>query len=1242
MSVALLSPARRSRPRNRRIALVSLSVSILSALVVPAASAASAPSPRPLPAVTTTPAASPWTPVVGPLPEVRDGHPAGLAVDRFRAFTLDRARMEGALVAAPLELAAQAIPAEVGLPAPTGELERFSVWESPVMEPGLARRHPDMRTYVGEGITDPTATVRLSLTPLGFHASVRGSRGSWFIDPYYHLDQSVHVSYFGRDLENVHGPLVERGLERAARREPRGGEGPERGAEALAATGPQLRVYRLALVTDPSYSTYFDPGGTSPENVTAAKVVLVNRVTQIYEDETAIRMILVDETDRTNLDTAAEATEANGPCGAAACFTTAQLSTCGSGTLSRNRIVLGQLVGASDYDVGHIALGKAGGGIASLAVVGGNSKAQGCTGLPNPVGDFFAVDYVAHELGHQYAGNHTFNGNQANCSGGNRNGGTSVEPGSGSSIMAYAGICGTDDLQAHSDPYWSQRSFDEITAYVTSSRAAINEVQTASLLGFDTDGESFTLTYQGSTSAPIARGTTYSAPGIQAALAPILPAGATVSVAGFGGSGSPGDTGFQLTFGGSLAMVNVSPLTLTDPVGLTGFMGETAKGGSIDNQGSQVLPTGNSAPSVAAPAMYTIPYQTPFALTGSATDADGDTLTYMWEQNNAGSSAVGLISPIKTTGPLFRQFGTAQDAALYEPATYDSPGENHTTTDPTRVFPDMAQILANNTNAETADCPPAPANTVDCYSEFLPTPVYMGSMQFRLTARDGHPGGGGVNSANTTVALAPATGPFLVTSPNTAVTYAAGSTQTVTWNVAGTSLMPVGTTSVEILLSTDGGATFPHVLASSTPNDGSEPVTMPAADTDAARVMVRALGNVFFDVSNADFTIERTDADLEVSVTDDPDPAYAGESLDYAVTVRNNGPTDASDVQVVDTVPAGTSVQSTSVPCAESPSRTLTCDLGTMTSGQEVVVLVTVLVDRALVHDAGGPVTVTNAAEVSAATDDLEPANDTASEETLVKARADLEVVSVEVLNPPSQMLAGESRSVTIRSVIANRGAAAPMDARLTRSSSGGSVTPATSSVTASALGLDEDRAVDEEVQVACAGPGPTTFTFESEVAPDRADDEETDSANNSGQASFSVDCMMAVAINIKPGSFTNPVNPGSKGVIPVAILTTSAGEYGLPAAFDAGAVHPGTLRFGPEAWVLAGGGAKEAHGRGHLEDAIERSDETSRDGDTDMVAHFRTQESRLTGEVRACVRGEYGPEHLVFIGCDLVTVGAD
>src|SRR4051812_9981727 len=342
-------------------------------------------------------AAGVWDPVNG------TPSPAGAAVkpDRFRAFTLDQSGLRADLAGASRAKGAAANAAIVSLPAPDGGLQRFSVHETSIMEAGLAARHPEIKTYSGVGLDDPGATVAVDNTPLGFHASVRSSSGAWYVEPYYHLDDSVYVSYFAKDVSDPGDTFVEKGPE--GETDPLGV-----GIKASDAAAPgdevKLRTFRLALVTDPSYATYF--GG--PANVTAAKVTLMNRVDQIYEDETAIRMVLVDDTDKHNLDTAALATTANGPCGAAACFSTQQLSTCGTGTLTRNRIVVGQLVGAANYDIGHIMLGVDGGGVASLGVVGGNSKAQGCTGLPAPTGDYMAVDYVAHEMGHEFNGNHTF------------------------------------------------------------------------------------------------------------------------------------------------------------------------------------------------------------------------------------------------------------------------------------------------------------------------------------------------------------------------------------------------------------------------------------------------------------------------------------------------------------------------------------------------------------------------------------------------------------------------------------------------------------------------------------------------------------------------------------------------------------------------------------------------------------------------------------------------------------------
>ena len=861
----------------------------------------------------------------------------------FVAATLDHVAIAALLANAPPErsVAARQAPLVISLPDPNGGFQRFTVEDSPVMEAALAAKHPNIRTFAGRGIDDPTASVRMDITPLGFHASVRSKQGAWYIDPYYHLDTSVYVSYRGRDLVNPRAPLTEgllnepvvnisRGLYRASDTVQVLAAGFTPGAQVLvsvqnlktdtsprqliyvtaskegtvsanlvadpyknignytvtlsdgkttttsnyrvvgdrestdAQVGTQLRTYRLALLTDPAYAAYFTPAGGAynAANTTAAKVTLMNRVTQVYEAETSIRLKLIGNNDVLNLDSAAQFSGINGPCGATACYPTAEVG-CTGAVLSRTRLVIGMLVGASNFDIGHIAVGAGGGGVANLGVVGGNLKAQGCTGLPTPVGDLFAVDYVAHEIGHQFAGNHTFNGVAGNCTGNNRSAANSFEPGSGSSIMAYAGICGADDLQPHSDPYWSQRSFDEIVAYTSAAETSINEVQYAALTNFTTNGQQFVLRYNGNDSAPIVRGTNFTTAGVKATIEAIpgWPTGGTVNVS------TLSDSAFTVTFTGALVATNVNQLQLVGcSLPCTGYVAEITKGGLTTRGGFTVTPTGNTVPAVTVPSVYTIPLRTPFALTASATDADGDTITYMWEQNDRGANTgTGLLTNGKTDGPLFRQFGTRAVVTSGNSLIYESPGQNGVTTNPTRVFPDLPQILANNTNAMTGACPTASpsatATEIDCFSEFLPTSTYAGfssnaganlSLNFKVTARDGK---GGVNSASTQLLLATSAGPFLVTAPNTAITASGGQTQTVSWNVANTDAAPVNTANVKISLSVDGGFTYPYTLASSTPNNGSKLVLLPNVATTIARVKVEALGNVFFDVSNANFTI---------------------------------------------------------------------------------------------------------------------------------------------------------------------------------------------------------------------------------------------------------------------------------------------------------------------------------------------------------------------------------------------------
>jgi hypothetical protein len=144
--------------------------------------------------------------------------PVDVKPRRFRAFTLDRYAMQAKLSSAPQEFTAAARRGDfiLSLPGPDKGFQRFAVQESSVMEAGLAARHPDIKTYSGTGIDDPTATIRFDLTPLGFHASVRGPSGPWYIDPYYHLDQSVYVVYSRKDLENSHGVFVEGEVDEAS------------------------------------------------------------------------------------------------------------------------------------------------------------------------------------------------------------------------------------------------------------------------------------------------------------------------------------------------------------------------------------------------------------------------------------------------------------------------------------------------------------------------------------------------------------------------------------------------------------------------------------------------------------------------------------------------------------------------------------------------------------------------------------------------------------------------------------------------------------------------------------------------------------------------------------------------------------------------------------------------------------------------------------------------------------------
>jgi hypothetical protein len=799
----------------------------------------------PLIAVTTagTPASAAGGSLFQPLSGYRSSGSANVSVrpTQFRAYRADLTGLRATL--------AGGGPTTLSIPDPAGTPTDFSVVEDSVMEPALQAAHPDISTYAGS--TADGTTIRLDITPFGFHAMVRRPDGvSWYVEPATRTVGEDRVLSFAGAAAGDAPTLVEQEVERAAH------QAAETVGTNVSTPGGLVtqRIYRLALVTDPTYAAFVAPGAAthaaSDPLVLAAKTTLINRINEVYNDDVAYKFDLVAATDKLNLLNAAEMSGEDGPCGADACYPDATGDYDCFSVLDRNPWALGQLVGADNFDIGHIGLGVNGGGVAGLGVVGTAGKAIGCTGIPTPVGDFYAIDYVAHEMGHQMGGNHTFNGIEGACDG-NGNDLTAVEPGSGSSIMAYAGICDTDDLQPHSDPYFSFKSIEEFEATTATSPGLEHEQQVVNLKDFD-GTDSFTLSCPGcGTSTQISNGSNYNTVTLAAQITSIT--GQAVTIAGYDGAATPGAAGFTVNW---LGFTHIPRLTVTPMTGMFSSFTGTIVNGGPDTNGGTLAATTDHSPVVTAPADKTIPRQTPFTLAGSATDADADVLHYLWEQTDAGTGT-DLVSNSKPNGPLFRVFGTAAQVSGPNSLLYHSPGENLAGTDPTRTFPDLTQILAGTTNAATGTCPaagPAPvaAAIVDCYSEFLPTSGRI--MHFRLTARDTRPTtGGGVSWDDLTLTVAPTAGPFLVTS-RTSGGIASG-LERVTWSVAGTDTAAMAP-NVRISLSTDGGHTFPTVLAASTANDGSQSVILPNVSTSTARIKVEAVGNYFFDVNDKSFRIK--------------------------------------------------------------------------------------------------------------------------------------------------------------------------------------------------------------------------------------------------------------------------------------------------------------------------------------------------------------------------------------------------
>jgi reprolysin-like metallo-peptidase family M12B len=641
-----------------------------------------------------------------------------------RVVRLNRDALARALSRAPLEFTAQAAAhqATVLLPLPDGGFARFSIETSSVMEPGLAARFPEIKSYRGQGLDDPALSMRCNLSPRGFYVTVLSGAQLISIQPASGADTYVSFSS-GTAQEGTAQCLTQEihkiNVNAAA----------QRTLEQNVAVGSTMRNYRIAIAATWEYCNQYG-GGTVAGAVTSLNTWL-NAANVVYERELAVHLNLVNDTD--------------------VLYTTDRGFVALTDPYDNSNVgtMLGQVlpnlrdnVGQANYDIGHVLgqiAGTGGSGVAYIGVACDNSdfngpiKGGGATRVGGTVANATALGVWVHELGHQLGADHSFNGTIGNCAPPSKNDTTSYESGSGSTIMAYSGICGADNITNVRDMRFHAGSYAEITSYITNF------------------GMCFTSTA-----------------------------------------------------------------------------------------------TGNNAPTVNGGADFTIPKQTPFTLTAVGSDPDASdvpNLTYSWDQFDTGGSSFpqngtaasynDSADPVgTTTRPIFRPFPVSVS--------------------PSRTFPSLSYIL-NNAND--------PPDTVGVFQTAEELPRIGRTLNFRVMIRDNHAGGGGVNDDAVVLTVSNTAGPFVVTAPNTAVTWAGGSAQTVTWSVNGANTLAPN---VKITLSTDGGLSFPTTVLSSTPNDGSEGITVPNVNTALARIKVEAVGNIFFDISDANFTISATAGALRI------------------------------------------------------------------------------------------------------------------------------------------------------------------------------------------------------------------------------------------------------------------------------------------------------------------------------------------------------------------------------------------
>lgn len=594
-----------------------------------------------------------------------------------RDYRLDMINLNQVLSRAGLEGRAEPI-SQIELPLENGEIQRFTLEESSIMAPGLAAKYPDLKTYKIHGIDNPYASGRLSISSKGFHGMITSPEGTFYIDPQaddvyrvYNRNSQLPSQPFncgvkGHNHDTPAGSISSRSANR---------------------TAGSLQVYELAVAGTAEYVAKVGPTISQAQ---AEIVVAINRVNQIYERDLGVRLKIISGNDQLLYLNSA---------------TDPYTNNSGLDMLDENQANLDSVIGALNYDIGHV-FSTGGGGIASVGSVCGNFKAQGVTGLSNPTGDAFYIDFIAHEIGHQFGADHTFNGTTGSCAG-NRVASSAFEPGGGSTIMAYAGICGDENIVNRSNALFHAGSINQIDTFTTS-----------------------------------------------------------------GAGNSCGS--FE----------------------------------SANNTNEPTVDAGNN---------YTIPRRTPFVLTATGSDLDGDPLEYSWDQIDAGlSTNASILGVDLTDNSLFRSYIPRPEVQ--------------------RHFPTLGTTLQNKyDDSEVLAC-----QTRD--------------LNFRVTVRDGE---SGMGQDDVVILVDNTSGPFEITSFNTAQSLGPGS-YILNWDVANTDQAPVSCAQVDIsLLTFNAGKTtyFENSLANNVINDGAALINILDNSNTKARFKIQCSDNVFYDISDADLII---------------------------------------------------------------------------------------------------------------------------------------------------------------------------------------------------------------------------------------------------------------------------------------------------------------------------------------------------------------------------------------------------